>query len=115
MSLTSVAARVAARRYAWQEEDDDRVSFTEGNLDRPATEYSCHVELSFSVDFEGKVAKDTLVKKLRREIMSALESSATIVAQELQLQATGIMVKPVQMNVAVNDQISVDEEEGAEE
>ncbi len=113
MSLASVASRVAARKYA-QDDDDDRVSFIEGNLDRPTTEYSCHVELSFSVDFEGKVAKDVLMKKLRNELIASLESSAVRVAKELRLQATGVLVKPVEMHVAVNDQMSVDEEEGAE-
>ena len=96
MDLLAVAARVAAS--------------THESLERPETEYSARVEIAFSVDFEGQVAKDVLVKKIQDEIVSSLESSVKIISRELRLRPGRVLVKPLRIEVAMNDQASSDEE-----
>lgn len=100
-SLLAVAARVAASSHE--------------SLTRPTTEYGTRVEIAFSADFEGKVAKDVLVKKLEHEIMGALESSVKIISRELRLRPGRVLVKPLRIEVAMNDQASFDEDEENEE
>ena len=100
----SIAKKVAAGYTA------DSLRERQG-IDKPNTEYSARVELSFSADFEGTVAKDILVKKIEDEIISALESSVKIISRELQLHPGQVLVKPFRIDVAMNDQVSLDEEE----
>jgi len=73
------------------------------------------MEIAFSADFEGKVAKDILVKKFEQEVMSALESSVKIISRELHLKPGRVLVKPLRIEVAMNDQASFDEDEENEE
>jgi hypothetical protein len=92
----AIAARVAASRHE--------------SLEHPGTEYSARVEIDFSADFEGQVAKDAFATKLENEIISALEAAVKIVARELRLQPTHVRVKPLRVEIAVNDQASLGEE-----
>ncbi len=80
------------------------------NLLQPLTEYSCHAELSISVDFEGDVAKRNLEKKFRQELMAAVKESMNIIAKEFNLTANDVNVQPIKFEIAVNDQGSVEDE-----
>lgn len=71
---------------------------------RPTTEYSCRLELSVSADFEGRVPKDRLVKKLKAEMTAAVRAAMGIVARDFGLESTGVQVQPVRVEVAMNDQ-----------
>jgi hypothetical protein len=96
MDLSAIASRIAARSIE--------------SLTSPSTEYSARVELVFSVDFEGQVAKDILIKKLEDEVVAALESSIKITSRDLELRTGRVLVKPLKFSVAINDQSSFDEE-----
>lgn len=76
----------------------------------PGTEYSCQADISFSADFEGNVSKGQLTKKLRQEIISAIKESVSVVAREFQIQATGILVKPLKVECVINS-VSTSEED----
>lgn len=71
---------------------------------RPVTEYSCRMDLSISADFEGKIPKDRLVKKLKAEMTAAVKAAMSIVARDFGLESTGVNVKPVRVECAMNDQ-----------
>ena len=86
---------------------------THESLERPSIEYSARTEIAFSAEFEGKVDKDVLIKKLQTELISALEASVKIVSRELRLRPGRILVKPLRLEVAINDQASY--EEGTED
>jgi hypothetical protein len=101
MRFESIAARVAAS--------------THESLERPATEYSVRTEIAFSAEFEGKVSKDVLVKKLESEVMSALEGAIKVVSRELRLDPGRVLVKPLKMEIAINDQGDFDEDEQDEQ
>ncbi len=96
MKFESIAARVAA--------------LTHESLDKPETEYSTRVEIAFSADFEGSIAKSVLIKKLEDEIVNALKSSVGIVSRELRLRPGRVLVTPLKIDVAMNDQASYGEE-----
>jgi hypothetical protein len=101
MRLESIAARVAAS--------------THESLEHPATEYSVRTEIAFSAEFEGQVAKDVLVKKLESEVMSALEAAIKVVSRELRLEPGRVLVKPLKLEVAINDQGDFGEDEQGEQ
>lgn len=105
MNYRLVAARlVEARRRRTRD-----VSRSEDVL-VPSTEYSCRMEVSFSADFEGDVAQRDLVKKVKTEVMAAMKSAMKQVARDLGLTSTGLTVQPLQVECAVNDQMSVEDE-----
>jgi len=83
MNFLDIAARVAARKY------DSH------------NEYSVQTEITLSANFEGKVSKPTLIKKLKSEIMASLESAVKITARELRLESTGLTLKPVRIDVGI--------------
>lgn len=76
----------------------------------PETEYSCQVEISLSADFEGNVARQQLIRKLKSEIVAAIKAGVTTVAREFRIQATGVLVKPLKVEIAVNDQSSIEDD-----
>jgi hypothetical protein len=75
----------------------------------PETEYSCRAEISFSVDFEGNVSKDKLVRAMKREVMAALGSAVTSVSRSFQISASNVLVKPIAFECAINDQSSMED------
>jgi hypothetical protein len=97
MRLEAIAARIAASNHE--------------SLERPGTEYSVRTEIIFSAEFEGQVAKDVFLKKVEFELMSALESSIKVIARELHLRPGRVLVKPLKLDVAINDQGDFEEVE----
>ena len=79
------------------------------NVLTPATEYSCQVELSLTADFEGNVSKSNLLKKLQTELVAAIQTGVKMVARDFAIQATGITVRPLNINCAVTDQMSIED------
>lgn len=65
-----------------------------------ASGFSCKVDLSIAVDFEGPGSEAALVKKLKLELMAAVRSSLTIVSRELRLKASGVTISPVSVDVS---------------
>jgi len=72
------------------------------------TEFSCNLDISLSVDFEGSTTKQQLVKRLKDELVTAIKSAVSATAQELDLQPSNVMVRPIKADCAVNDQGSVE-------
>jgi hypothetical protein len=95
--LLGIAARVAAASHE--------------SLERPGTESSIRVDIAFSADFEGPVSKKVLTKKMNDEIIAALESAIKIVSRDLRLHPGQVRVKPLRLEVAMNDQASLGEDE----
>jgi hypothetical protein len=69
------------------------------------------MDIAFSADFEGPVSKQTLTKKINDEVIAALESAIKIVSRDLRLKPGQVRVKPLRVEVAMNDQASLDEDE----
>ena len=76
----------------------------------PKTEYSAHIDLSITVEFEGDVAKEALEKKIQSELIAAIQNGMTIVADEFDLQSATAHVKPIRMELAVNDQAAIEDD-----
>jgi hypothetical protein len=76
----------------------------------PQTEYSARMELSLSVDFEGAADKAALMTKLKQEIVDSIESGVSITARSFNLRASNLKVKPLKVNMDVNDVTSLDED-----
>lgn len=66
-----------------------------------STEYSCKVDLSLTADFEGSVGKQKLLKKLRTELVAAIQGAVSVTAREYGLDPTGVHVKPIKVECAV--------------
>jgi hypothetical protein len=81
---------------------------------RPETEYSVNVELSLMADFEGTASKNKLLKKLQSELFASIKEAVATTARELSLRATGVLVKPIEVGVAVTDMSESDESEDYE-
>lgn len=92
-----------------------RTSKPKKSVLRPETEYSVNVDLSLSADFEGTTSKNKLLKKFQSELFAAIKESVATTARELGLQSTGVMVKPIEVGVAVTDMTSSDDYEESEE
>lgn len=75
----------------------------------PSTEYSVHMDLTLSVEFEGNVEKPVLITKLKQEIVSSIESGITSAARSLDLSANNLRVKPLKVDLVINDAASLDE------
>jgi hypothetical protein len=102
-SGTTVSARRKPKRTAKPSRRPDRDSL------RPEAEYSVNVEVSLSADFEGSVSKDKLLKKLQSELFAAMKEAVALTARELSLASTAVLVKPLEVGVAVTD-LSEDED-----
>lgn len=76
----------------------------EADMTAPVTEYSCQVELSLSADFEGTIDKQRLIRKLRTELSASIRAAMAIVARDFGMRSTGVDVRPVRVECAVNDQ-----------
>jgi len=81
------------------------------DITRPKTEYSANMDISMSCDFEGNIAKQTLISKLKAEIVAAIESGVTSVARSFDLEPSNLRVKPVKVDFVVNDTMSLDEDD----
>lgn len=68
----------------------------------PSTEFSCHLELVLNANFEGDSSKQAVMKKLRGEILAAVNQAAKITARDLLLETKSVSVKPVVFDCAVN-------------
>ena len=116
MNHLRIAARlVEARRKPAREprrvaEPEVRTAPPE-NILKPATEYSCSMEISLSVDFEGDVAKTSLIKKMKSEIIASLKTGMEQVAKDLGIRGTGAVIQPLKVECAVNDQADMSDDE----
>lgn len=78
----------------------------------PQTEFSCKVDLSLTADFEGDVAKKDLIKKVKAELVNSIKAGMTAVCKDLGMECTNVLVQPIQVECAVNDQASIEDDEG---
>ena len=79
--------------------------------DFPQSEYSCNLDISLTVDFEGDTDKKRLIKKLQDELFAAIRQATQITGRELGLNVSGISVRPLEASVAITDSASSDEVE----
>jgi len=82
---------------------------------KPETEYSVSVELSLTADFEGSAAKNKLLKKLQSELFAAVKEAVAVTANELGLRSTGVMLKPIEVGIAVTDMSSSSDDDEADD
>jgi hypothetical protein len=66
-------------------------------------QYSCRLELSFSVDFTGDTSSAELVRKLKKEVKDAVESVVNMTARDLHLEYESAVVEPIKIDCAVVD------------
>ncbi len=66
-------------------------------------EIACRVELDISASFEGVATKPTLIKKLKSSLLAAVKESMTDVARSMNLKSNGVTVRPLRLEVDVND------------
>jgi hypothetical protein len=57
------------------------------------------------LNFEGQAEKQKLLKKLRNELISAIQTGVGITANEFDLGVTGVYVKPISIQCDINDGI----------
>ena len=81
------------------------------DITRPKTEYSANMDITLSVDFEGNVAKQALIAKLKSEVVAAIESGVTSVARSFDLEPSNLRIKPLKVDFVVNDTKSLDEDD----
>lgn len=111
-NLRDIAIRIAAdTRTAAKKSKSKKKSRTSLTRAENKTEFSCHSELSFSVDYEGVVPRATLMRKLENEVLAALKSSINIVGKELDLDLTALTIVPVRMECTAIDPMD-DNEDG---
>jgi hypothetical protein len=91
--------RLASRMAQEQPETDVNVD----DFLQPQTEYSCHVELSITAEFEGSVSKEELLTKLKSELTAALKKSMIITSKDFDLKPTGVNVRELKFDCAVNN------------
>lgn len=116
--VASIAARVAAgsyvagRRRPAKVRKPARVSKPARRTDvsRPSTEYSCKIDISLSVDFEGEAVQKHLLKRLQDELLAAIQAGVKATARAQGLTATNVILKPIQVDCAVNDASSVEDD-----
>lgn len=77
----------------------------------PQTEYACKVELSLTADFEGDIAKKDLIKKIKSELIASIKAGMTTVCKDFNLECSSVLVQPLQVEVAVNDQADLEDDE----
>jgi len=125
MDLTRVARRVSDKTKAKAKKPaktslhkpapEPEVPEVMADVLDPGVEYSFNVSLSLSVDFEGdasEISPERLRKKLKAEVVAALKGAALITANDFGLRADRILINPVSVESALNDQTSVGEKEG---
>lgn len=59
----------------------------------PVGNLNCAINISLSAVFEGQISNQVLAKKLRSELVSAIESSIQITAREFDLKVSGVKIK----------------------
>lgn len=102
--LRDMAVRIASTQVAGKKKKSKKKpARTSLSQHGSKTEYSCHSEISFSVDFEGTVPRASLMRKLENEVLSALKTSINIVSKEMDLDLTSLNIVPVRMECAVID------------
>jgi hypothetical protein len=101
IEVVDPSIRIAKKRRKLLKTDD---------ILEPKTEFSCQVELSLTADFEGMIPKDKLLKKLKAEIVSALQVGVETTAREYHLKPTGIHVRPIRVECAVSDAGLIEDE-----
>ena len=69
----------------------------EDDILKSEPECACHIELDITANFEGRVDKKTLVKKIKAELLSAIQSSMTVVSKELNLSSKGVKIRPLRL------------------
>lgn len=79
----------------------------EGDVLEAEVEYACRIELDLTATFEGHAEREKLLKKVKAEIVSAIKSGMTTVARDLNLSQTGVTVRPIRMECAVNDESDI--------
>ncbi len=116
MDHARIASRlIEARKRSRFIEDDGESSHDElgpENILKSATEYSCHMEISLSSDFEGDVSKGDLIKKVKTEVIAAIKTGMEQVARDLGISGTGIVVKPLKVDCVIN---GIDVDDGDED
>lgn len=114
MDIARIAARVAAGpAVAARKKPKRKVakpSRPSADVLRPDTEYSVNVEISLSADFEGASSKSKVLKKFQSELFAAVKEAVATTAKELGLRSTGLVMKPIEVGVAVTD-VSGDDED----
>lgn len=83
----------------------------EHDISVPKTEYSVQMDITLSVEFEGNAEKNSLLSKLKKDLISAIESGVTATARSLDLAPSNLRVKPLKANFTANDPISLEEED----
>jgi len=107
------ATVVAARRKP-AKKPVKKVSKPRKDVLKPGTEYSLNVELSLTADFEGDSSKNKLLKKFQSELFAAVKEAVATTAKELSLRSTGVVMKPIEVAIAVTD-LSSDDYEDSED
>lgn len=77
----------------------------------PQTEYSVSMDVSLSVIFEGHTDKSVLLEKLKKDVIASIETGVSTTARSCDLAASNLRVKPLKADVAVNDTLSLDEDD----
>lgn len=80
------------------------------NVLQPQTEYSCFMDISLTADFEGVVGQASLSKAIKNEVIAAIKEGMQQVARNLELRGTGIVVQPLKLEIAINDQADMDDQ-----
>ena len=81
------------------------------NILAPQTEYSCQLDVSITADFEGNTTKSKLTKVLKSQVVKAIQAGVVTTSRELGIQATNILIKPLDIQVAVNDSASIEDDD----
>lgn len=108
--LARVASRIARRKKRIKPPPRVSKPIVTQDMLVPSTEYSCQVDMNLTADFEGAVSKQKLLKKLRTELIASIKAGVSTTALEFGLEATGIHVKPIRVECAVNSEMSPEDE-----
>ena len=65
----------------------------------PVGNLNCSVSISLSANFEGSISNQALSRKLKSELISAIESSIQITAREFDLKVSGVQIKQPSIDV----------------
>ncbi len=92
-------------------DDDFSISDDDGiDLVNPKAEFSCFTNLSISVDFDGVGDRESIMKKFKREVTSAIRTAVDVVANEMKLESSQIQITFSNSVCVANDDTSIDEE-----
>ena len=75
----------------------------------PQVEYAVSMDVTLSVNFEGKADKSALLEKLKQEVITAIETGVSTTARSFDLAASDLRVKPLRVDCVINDTLSIDE------